>query len=779
MDWDELASSELPSITVIPPAASNLSQFQQSNKNAVFATTTTTNPLDTLSALHQPNSTHSNDDPFRPAMETLDDLIRRYEYQLFSSTIQRYHDETRQRTAEAIDNQLQQQWDKVRDNFTKNSRGEINGKKNHEWSKSSPFHTSDFDASLAKPDPSFILAHWRIVERMNRSTILDCIEKFSHLSSDASRQNRNSSSMMAYESAWQLVACLVGARNSPIDQARGTLTHFCQQFQVNVINRVRRASLAGQNTDSIYTNDFTAQCEVFTRLTVGTTDPWAVCFYCLRCGDANAALPALEQIPQLDEAVRRLLVAMTRAQGNSSCLWDGRASILRLDRSDQETVGKQLEDFDARAVSTTGSEYKTAVLQLLSGSKPWPFTFEPKEGFQTIEDYLTGALWVSTLQTNPVDRLIQIADELLQRGASSFGDPSSGGWSFALPLLATQQYQKALIWLAQSGGPMGLLHAVHIGLVLSYDGFSIRNLGHTDSIGNETIANLLLAYSNEIVKEHGPLVALDYLVHIPNNVRAYKEIAKLIVAMDDITPIAGYLDSEGMRQSCVLSKYFKDKELSLILIEASEILSLSTSDRHKQGLAVMCLMLAHRYDDVLSMLNHLIAPPNVVDNERKFWLEQVATFHSHYIGKRTRVLEFLESHGKISLVHTSQLLVELNLFFERSLKGENLSECLVIAKKTHLLPETEADRKIKESQFRDLDPLVQESMPFLLIGVMKILKDEHTKLKREMHRDTDGVVRGRVKELNENARLLTLFASCLGIAKCHVEQLTYLMSLMI
>ena len=786
MNWNDLASSDLPSLTVYPPETSNLMQTLLSDKNT---TTKTPSVLDDLLSFRQANATGAsmlqpnllNDETFSPPIETLENLIQRHEQTLLSTLVQHCTDETRQRTTKDIDDQLQQQWDKERAAFTRNSRGELIGKKSQEWLSPSPFRSTVIHDSISKSekiDPNFVLSHLKIVEGMSQGSIMDSVEQFSRLATDESRKNKNATQMMAYESAWQLIANLVSVDHSPADQARATLRHFCKQFQVTVVNRVRQASLVGQNTNSIYSNDLTAQCEVFSRLTVGTTDPWAVCFYCLRCGDANAAFHALKQVQPLDEAVGRSLLKMVRAQGNSTCLWDVQASIVRLDRSDQHHVVTLFESPD-----NSTNVHKKAVLLLLSGNKPWPFNFEPTEGFQTIEDYLTGALWVASLQSNTVDHLIHIGEEVLNRGPSSFDDPSSGGWSFALPLLASQQYQKALLWLVQTGGPLGLLHATHIGLVLSFHGCSIQNLGQLDATGDETESSLLLAFSSDIMKEHGPLATFDYLARIPNKIRAYKEIAKLIATTSDrydmYNSIVGTLNSDGIRQGGALSKYFNDSEVSHILMETSTILSLSTGEKHKQGLAVMCLLLAGRYDDALSTLNRLIAPPNIMDDTRYFWIEQVSSFHTHYLTKRTHVLDVLERCGRTSVIRTSQLLTEMNLFFDRFRTGNSPLECLQIAKKTQLLPETEDGRKIKESEFRDLDPLVQASMPFLLIGVMEILKEEHTQLKRDLHRDTSGVVRERLKELNEHATLLTSFASSLGIANCHIRTLSSLMSLMI
>ena len=119
--------------------------------------------------------------------------------------------------------------------------------------------------------------------------------------------------------------------------------------------------------------------------------------------------------------------------------------------------------------------------------------------------------------TNPVDELIELSNKVLTLGPSPFQEGC--GWSFALPLLATQQYRKALLWLSDAGGQMGLLQATHMGLALSHAGIVVKDLGRTDS-ADAAVALLVVAYSSLLLSSRESLVALDYLVRIPNEVRA-------------------------------------------------------------------------------------------------------------------------------------------------------------------------------------------------------------------------------------------------------------------
>ena len=51
--------------------------------------------------------------------------------------------------------------------------------------------------------------------------------------------------------------------------------------------------------------------------------------------------------------------------------------------------------------------------------------------------------------------------------------PQSGGWAYALPLLACQQYGSALGYLAEVGGGLGLMQATHAAVIMDAMGIDI------------------------------------------------------------------------------------------------------------------------------------------------------------------------------------------------------------------------------------------------------------------------------------------------------------------
>jgi Nup93/Nic96 len=794
MDWSDFASAALPKLddyesSGFQRAKQDSRPFAPPSSSLSFPNV----PFSNNGTSNLKNNLAKPDEVHRPA-ESLDELIGRYEQEALSAVLRRCTDETRQRTTQAVEAQMQSMWERERAVWLKEIIGShslgglgssasagnaskypgLNERSQVALLAATPFGSEYAEAiSSMKLDPAIVREHWNVVRGVGEKSITEIIAQLESVASDSLTRAQLSSSTLGYVSVWHLMSNLVVAPSSPFEQAKATLSHFCKQFQGTVTSRVRHASLAGQDTSSSYSNNLAAQCEAYSRLMTGNTDPWTVCFFCLRCGDAAAALQVLTSISQ--PSVHRILSSMALVQGNMACIWDQR-SAFRLDSSDRRAVISLVDDNPS--TDTSSNVYKKAVLSLLAANSPWPFSLEATEGLKTIEDYLMGSLWIVVLQTNPVDHLIELGETMMKLGSSYYDDPLSGGWSFALPLLATQQSQKALMWLAEAGGKCGLMQATHIGLVMSLAGIPIRNIGRGETKADGTLSSLLVAYPKNIYVEHGSFVALDYLVQIPNKVRLCKEVAMLIATSGEVDKLVGTLNAEGMRHNGALAKHCSEDEISIILVQAADRLSADTKDRKNAGAAVMSLMLAYRYADALSLMNSLVSPAYKPNEDRPFWLSQVAAFHTHYIKKRTNVLDVLERTGKSSLIQTSLILMDLNLFFVRLSNGNHGSECMSIAQDTQLLPSSISDCYVKQVEYRDLDPLLQDALPFLLVGVMEILSHDYSVLKRELHRDTSGVTRERLVELKEKAKLYTTFASSIGIESNQISRLTQILSLM-
>jgi hypothetical protein len=816
MDWSDLASSDLPtlgtSIGVASPHRS-LAQLQDAGQSLLRGGNDSSPFIVALSAMKtgEPVATQNKESVYSSTLptagrpfESLEDAIRRQEQESLSKIIQRFNDETRKSTNEAIERQLQAAWEEDRATWFQKLVGQryVGGKGAADRSRivssqssvTAPlalFAASPF--ALAAPSGSFKLslalvkAHWKVVQdSMSMNNRADGTVLMEHLTrivdTVCSPDEIQSPPMLSYVNAWHLVGKLIRAPPSPVPQAMATLAHLCAQFQGTVATRVREATLAGLDTANGYSNDVAGLCSAFARLTVGHADPWIVVYFCLRCGDALAAMEALQQI-SADQSVKRIVYTMAQAQGSGAAsIWQCNSNwIARLDPSDRHVLADLLESAKRVDDSVPTKIFQSGTYMLLSGSNRQPLASETAVGFSTIEDYLTQSLWKAVLQTSAVDELIRLGELILKCGPSHFDDPLSGGWSYALPLLASQQYQKALMFLVEAGGPLGLLQATHLGLVLSKSGVILRNLGETDSPADGTIADLIAAYARELLKdsETGTLAALSYLVHIPSEVRLRKEIAILIDTTRDIAGLAGTLTSEGKREGGAIAQYFPPSEIAMILTEAANLLSKTKDDRQKMQGAVLCLLLAERFFEALSLMNQLLSPAHKRDDNRQFWMGQVASFRKEFIDKRTHISDALQRENLDFQIETNRRIYDLNLLFDLVQQDSFDNNCREIVQSLDLLPTSENDCIIKNTQFRDLDPLIKQVFPYLLVAAMKILVYDHTRLKRELRMGATGTARHELEGLQRKARLYMSFAASAGISGEHIGTLTSLEALMV
>lgn len=764
---------------------------------------------------HQQQQQPSHPHQMKPQVETLEDAIHRHEQEILNGILNKMQQDTQRATDAMVEAQLQMKWEEDRIAWYNEMQGTPWSEPEYDPSDratASSNTTARYETptqmgrpiamllngivptrsnttTAAKVDPALVQAHTDIVQSMKKSATIsleDSIEQFLRI-----LDGRLDPPTQGYAATWRLVAQLVQLRRqmslsgafSPLDYAKATLAHFCQQYRTHVVHTVRQASSLSSTAMSTstsqttnYKHDFAAQCEVFALLLLGSQkDQWAVLYFGLRCGDAVAALEVAQTtLPDIDTAVMTVLTTLAQTQGNAISIWESKSiRDYNCATTNHRIVGDMLEGAKR---AEKPNFYELGVYALLSGDIQEIVTSDKLEGFRRIEDYLTCSLWRAVMGPNSVDELIKLGELIQSWGPSYFEDPTSGGWSFALPLLASQQYQKALYWLARSCGT-GLLQAAHIALVLSKAGISIQNLGGEET--NEVVTTLLAAYATEVASLLGAPQALVYLMHIPNKAEAHSEVAKLVASSGVLPELTGFVNVEGMREGGAIAEYFSRDEITSIFIKSANILSINKEDRRKVAATCLCFMLAGRYGDLIAYLSELLSPPDQQEEHRGAWMDETKAFLESYIDKRTHVLEVLERDNKMVLIGSLRTLFMLNNFFHRLQNNQLDSETSLIVEGLNLLPTSEHDSKTKEIDYKDLDPLIQQAFPALLVGVMRILRVEHSKLKRELYMDSSGVVRERLRELQEKAKLYTTFAASIGVANEYIGQLTEYASLML
>lgn len=303
----------------------------------------------------------------------------------------------------------------------------------------------------------------------------------------------------ADSSAWRLLGNVI-ARNE-----FGALSYYCHQFQEIVKAKVRGATASGQDISTPYSlsNGIAKVVASYVKLTTNiTSSPWPIVFYCLRCGDATAALHVLDAAnTQVDPSLHQIVSILSQAQGSLSCLWD--ASI---PPAIPEPVRQAVAALFERNKDSS-DPYYVASLALLSSVDL--NTILASSVVSTTEDYMFGNLWYALQQSFPPTAIKELANNIKELGPSSF--PKDTEWGYALPLMSTQHYSDALTHIAKTN----LLQAAHMALVLS---------PANANLAEGLATSLILDYANKLQLKD-PFAAVEYLARIPNERRAQSEVS--------------------------------------------------------------------------------------------------------------------------------------------------------------------------------------------------------------------------------------------------------------
>lgn len=410
----------------------------------------------------------------------------------------------------------------------------------------------------------------------------------------------------------------------------------------------------------------------------------------------------------------------------------------------------------------SNNKHKVGFLALLCGKL--------LSSFDTIEDYLFGRLWVALQDVDPASQIEGIGESIRKYGPGYFQAEDSGGWGYALPLLASQQFKTALAYLAEAGGSTGLMQAVHLGLAFSMSGHDVVDLGRQTSTGCLVTA-LLVKYANLLESESptGAIVALDYLLRIPTKERSRQEIAALVARSHHLVDHLAGISTDVGRQNGLLDKYLPETEVSSILAQSAEIFRRQSNELPKAELSAKLFMLAGHYGSLLTLLNELLSPTDEDSDNKRHWCDQSQKFYSTYLAKRTLILASLEKEGDLKLVTTNRQLTELRSFFEHRRFGR-YQEGLDIVARLGLLPFTQEELNEKQSNYRDLDPILKKQFPTFLAGSVHCLYGLHRKVKSES-RGQDSSVEVRLKELQMKSRLMYIFAGLIDMPSSTKEDI--------
>ena len=407
--------------------------------------------------------------------------------------------------------------------------------------------------------------------------------------------------------------------------------------------------------------------------------------------------------------------------------------------------------------------HKLSVLALLCG--------EHLESYPSIEDYLFGRLWFALMdRENPVARIEEIGASVRKYGPSYFTADGCGEWNYVLPLTVSQQFETALSYLGQAGGPTGLLQAVHLGIVFAQAGVPVADLGDASSSSRgssprDVVTALLVNYAGLAEREPSArvLASLDYLLNIPSKEESHHQVASLILRAppDEKEVLIGVLDSVGNRKDSELDKRMGEGEVSGILEAAAELCKKQASDRSKAEMSAKLFMLGYKHSKLVQLLNEQLAPVDAFDDDKRYWTEQSELFYGAYLSKRTKVLDSIEREGKLALIETNRSLLELRSFLA-AYQQRNFQEAFGIVSRTGLLPMAQDDLNETSSLFRDLDPILKGELPTVLTAAVGCVCELFHGL-RAKSKGLPPAVTDRLRELQFQARLLFIYGGLVNM----------------
>ncbi|KAF0041471.1 hypothetical protein F2P81_007369 [Scophthalmus maximus] len=455
---------------------------------------------------------------------------------------------------------------------------------------------------------------------------------------------------------------------------------------------------------------------------------WAVIYYCLRCGDLNAAMQVVNRVQhQLGDFKTWFQEYM-----NSP------------DRRLSPTSENKLRLHYRRVLRNSADPYKRAVYCLIGKCD---ISDNHGEVADKTEDYL----WLKMNQvcfddegsSSSQDRLTlpQLQKQLLEDYGESHFSASQQPFLYFQVLFLTAQFEAALAFLFRVERLRS--HAVHMALVL----YELRLLlkssvsqepGDPPMVRRLNFIRLLMLYTRKF-ESTDPREALQYFYFLRNEKDSQGEnmfmrcVSELVIESREFDMLLGRLEKDGSRKPGVIDKFAGDTRaiISKVALEAEN-----------KGLfeeAVRLYELAKNPDKVLELMNRLLSPVIAQVSAPQYRSQGVA--------------------GDKSVDSTFYLLLDLMTFFDEYHAG-HVDRAYDVMERLKLLPLSQDSVEERVAAFRNFSDEVRHNLSEVLLATMNILFTQYKRLKGPA--GTPGrpqrTIEDRDMQLRSQARALITFA---------------------
>uniref|UniRef100_A0A1A8MD62 Nuclear pore complex protein Nup93 n=4 Tax=Nothobranchius TaxID=28779 RepID=A0A1A8MD62_9TELE len=479
---------------------------------------------------------------------------------------------------------------------------------------------------------------------------------------------------------------------------------------------------------------------------------WAVIYYCLRCGDLNAAMQVVSKVHhQLGDFKTWFQEYM-----NSP------------DKRLSPTSENKLRLHYRRALRNCADPYKRAVYCLIGKC-------DVSDNHGEVADKTEDYLWLKLNQvcfdddgssSSPQDRLTlaQLQKQLLEDYGESHFSASQHPFLYFQVLFLTAQFEAAVAFLFCVERLRS--HAVHIALVLYELRLLLKSSGQSAQLLSQepgdppmirrlNFIRLLMLYTRKF-ESTDPREALQYFYFLRNEKDSQGEnmfmrcVSELVIESREFDMLLGKLEKDGSRKPGVIDKFAGDTRaiISKVALEAEN-----------KGLfeeAVKLYELAKNPDKVLELMNRLLSPV----------IAQVSAPQSNKERLKNTAVAIAERYrsqgvaAEKTVNSTFYLLLDLMTFFDEYHTG-HVDRAYNVMERLKLLPLSQDGVEERVAAFRNFSDEVRHNLSEVLLATMNILYTQYKRLKAApagTPARSQRAIEDKGMQLHSQARALITFA---------------------
>ncbi|KAF3854483.1 hypothetical protein F7725_022538 [Dissostichus mawsoni] len=468
---------------------------------------------------------------------------------------------------------------------------------------------------------------------------------------------------------------------------------------------------------------------------------WAVIYYCLRCGDLNAAMQVVNRVQhQLGDFKTWFQEYM-----NSP------------DRRLSPTSENKLRLHYRRVLRNSADPYKRAVYCLIGKCD---ISDNHGEVADKTEDYL----WLKLNQvcfdddgsSSSQDRLTlpQLQKQLLEDYGESHFSASQQPFLYFQVLFLTAQFEAAVAFLFRAERLRS--HAVHVALVLYELRLLLKSSGQSAQLLSQEHGDPpMVRRLNFILRLHSYMDTVYFSLFYKENCNEkdtqgenmfMRCVSELVIESREFDMLLGRLEKDGSRKPGVIDKFAGDTRAIITKV------ALEAENKGLFEEAVKLYELAKNPDKVLELMNRLLSPV----------IAQVSAPQSNKERLKNTAVAIAERYrsqgvsGDKSVDSTFYLLLDLTTFFDEYHAG-HVDRAYDVMERLKLLPLSQDSVEERVAAFRNFSDEVRHNLSEVLLATMNILFTQHKRLKGRQ-RAHQGDPRGTQRTETCQARALITFA---------------------